>query len=73
MTTGATIPHGLGGATLGELEQGVRGQPVRPEVDGYDETRAIERAANRLDATAAPVSMTIVARVRSRLAANRSN
>ena len=56
-----------------ELEQGVRGQIVRPEVDGYDEPRAIESAANRLDATAASVSMTIVAPVRSRLAANRSN
>jgi hypothetical protein len=51
----------------------VRGQIIRPEVDGYDEPRAIESAANRLDASAASVSMTIVAPVRSRLAANRSN
>ena len=51
MNTAATIPHVLDEATLGELEQGVRGQFVRPEVDGYDEARAIESAANRLDAT----------------------
>jgi hypothetical protein len=35
-------------ATLGELEQGVRGQLVRPEVDGYDEARAIESAGKKL-------------------------
>ena len=34
MTTEATIPHVLGEATLGELEQGLRGQLVRPEDDG---------------------------------------
>jgi hypothetical protein len=73
MTTAATIPHVLGEATLGELEQGVRGQLVRPEVDGYDEARAIESGGNQLDATASSVLMTIVAPVRSRLAANRSN
>jgi hypothetical protein len=63
----------LGEATFGELEQGVRGQLVRPEVDGYDEARAIESAGKKLDATASSVSMTIVAPVRSRLGANRSN
>src|SRR3954453_10814793 len=40
MTTAANIPHGLGDATLGELEQALRGQLVRPEDDAYDEARA---------------------------------
>ena len=52
----------LGEATLGELEQGLRGQLVRPEDDGYDEARAIETAGNQSDATASSVSMTIVRR-----------
>ena len=46
MTTAATIPHVLGEATLGELEQGLRGQLVRPEDDGYDEARAIWNGAH---------------------------
>ena len=46
MTTEATIPHVLGEATLGELEQGLRGQLVRPEDDGYDEARAIWNGAH---------------------------
>ena len=46
MTTAATIPHALGEATLGELEQGLRGQLVRPEDDGYDEARAIWNGAH---------------------------
>jgi hypothetical protein len=46
MTTAATIPHALGEATLGEFEQGLRGQLVRPEDDGYDEARAIWNGAH---------------------------
>ena len=46
MTTEATIPHVLGEATLGELEQGLRGQLVRPGDDGYDEARAIWNGAH---------------------------
>ena len=46
MTTAATIPHVLGEATLGELEQGLRGQLVRPGDDGYDEARAIWNGAH---------------------------
>src|SRR3954463_9553707 len=46
MTTAANIPHGLGDATLGELEQGLRGQLVRPEDDSYDEARAIWNGAH---------------------------
>ena len=46
MTTEATIPHVLGEATLGELEQGLRGQLVRPEDEGYDEARAIWNGAH---------------------------
>src|SRR3954467_4738080 len=41
MATAATSPHTLGDATLGELEQGLRGQLVRPEDEAYDEARAI--------------------------------
>src|SRR4051794_33776218 len=41
MATAATGPHTLGDATLGELEQGLRGQLVRPEDEAYDEARAI--------------------------------
>jgi hypothetical protein len=59
MTTAATIPHVLGEATLGELEQGLR---VRPEDDGHDEARATETAGNQSDATASSASMTIVRR-----------
>src|SRR3954462_3166822 len=46
MTTAANIPHGLGDATLGELEQALRGQLVRPEDDSYDEARAIWNGAH---------------------------
>lgn len=46
MTTEATIPHVLGDATLGELEQGLRGRLVRPEDEGYDEARAIWNGAH---------------------------
>jgi hypothetical protein len=46
MTTAATIPHVLGEATLDELEQGLRGQLVRPGDDGYDEARAIWNGAH---------------------------
>jgi FAD/FMN-containing dehydrogenase len=46
MTTEATIPHVLGEATLGELEQGLRGQLIRPEDEGYDEARAIWNGAH---------------------------
>jgi FAD/FMN-containing dehydrogenase len=46
MTTEAAIAHVLGGATLAELEQGLRGQLVRPEDDAYDEARAIWNGAH---------------------------
>ena len=46
MTTEATIPHVLGEATLGELDQGLRGQLVRPEDEGYDEARSIWNGAH---------------------------
>src|SRR3954470_22766051 len=46
MTTAATIPHGLGEATLAELEQGLRGQLIRPGDEGYDEARAIWNGAH---------------------------
>lgn len=46
MTTEATIPHVLGEATLGELEQDLRGQLVRPEDEGYDEARSIWNGAH---------------------------
>ena len=36
MTTEATIPQVLDEATLAELEQGVRGQLIRPSDEGYD-------------------------------------
>jgi hypothetical protein len=60
MTTAATIPHVLGEATLGELEQGLCGQVVRADEDGYDEAGAVESVGNQSDATASSVSMTIV-------------
>jgi hypothetical protein len=60
MTTAATISHVLAEATLGELEQGLCGQVVRPDDGGYDEAGAVESAGNQLDATASSVSMTIV-------------
>lgn len=41
MTIEATTPHMLGEATLAELEQGLRGQLIRPCDEGYDEARAI--------------------------------
>jgi hypothetical protein len=44
MTTAATILV-LGEATLGELEQGLRGQLVRRGDGGYDEARAIWNGA----------------------------
>src|SRR3954451_17915870 len=46
MTTEATIPHVLGEATLRELEQGLRGQLVRPGDEAYDEARAIWNGAH---------------------------
>src|ERR687889_2257141 len=46
MTTEATIPHVLGEATLDELEQGLRGQLIRPDDAGYDEARAIWNGAH---------------------------
>jgi FAD/FMN-containing dehydrogenase len=46
MTTAATIPHMLGDATLGELEQGLRGQLIRPSDEAYDEARAIWNGAH---------------------------
>jgi FAD/FMN-containing dehydrogenase len=46
MTTEATIPHVLGDATLGELEQGLRGELVRPGDAGYDDARAIWNGAH---------------------------
>src|SRR4051794_28790167 len=46
MATAATGPHTLGDATLGELEQGLRGQLVRPEDEAYDEARAIWNGAH---------------------------
>src|SRR5450759_2808035 len=46
MTTEATTPHMLGDATLAELEQGLRGQLIRPSDEGYDEARAIWNGAH---------------------------
>ena len=46
MTIEATTPHGLGGATLAELEQGLRGQLIRPSDEAYDEARAIWNGAH---------------------------
>src|SRR5450755_4984004 len=46
MTIEATIPHRLGEATLGEFEQGLRGQLIRPSDEGYDEARAIWNGAH---------------------------
>src|SRR3954464_13211785 len=46
MATAATSPHTLGAAALGELEQGLRGQLVRPGDDAYDEARAIWNGAH---------------------------
>ena len=46
MTTEATIPHMLGEATLGELEQGLRGRRIRPEDEDYDEARSIWNGAH---------------------------
>jgi FAD/FMN-containing dehydrogenase len=46
MTTQATITHPLGEATLGELEQGLRGQLIRPEDEAYDEARATWNGAH---------------------------
>src|SRR3954454_12213144 len=46
MTTAATTPHTLGDATLNELEQGLRGQLVRPEDDAYDEARSVWNGAH---------------------------
>ncbi len=45
MTT-STISHTLGDATLGELEQGLRGQLIRPGDSEYDEARAIWNGAH---------------------------
>ena len=41
-----TAPTSLGEATLGELEQGLRGRLIRPGDDGYDEARAIWNGAH---------------------------
>jgi FAD/FMN-containing dehydrogenase len=46
MTTAATLPHALGEATLGELEQGLRGRLIRPGDADYDEARAIWNGAH---------------------------
>ena len=46
MTIEATTPHVLGDATLAELEQGVRGQLIRPSDEAYDEARAIWNGAH---------------------------
>jgi FAD/FMN-containing dehydrogenase len=46
MTTEATTPHMLGDATLAELEQGLRGQLIRPSDEGYDEARAVWNGAH---------------------------
>ena len=46
MATAATSAHTLGDATLNELEQGLRGQLVRPEDDAYDEARSIWNGAH---------------------------
>ena len=46
MTTAATNPHVLGEATLGELEQGLRGSSSGPDDEGYDEARAIWNGAH---------------------------
>jgi FAD/FMN-containing dehydrogenase len=45
MTT-STTSHTLGDATLGELEQGLRGQLIRPGDSDYDEARAIWNGAH---------------------------
>src|SRR5215212_1944635 len=46
MTTDTTIPYVLGDGTLAELEQGLRGQLVRPGDDDYDEARSIWNGAH---------------------------
>src|SRR4051794_15868933 len=46
MTIETTTTRPLGGATLAELEQGLRGELIRPGDDGYDEARAIWNAAH---------------------------
>src|SRR5215213_9654831 len=46
MTTDTTIPHVLGDGTLAELEQGLRGQLVRPGDADYDEARSIWNGAH---------------------------
>ena len=46
MATETTTPHMLGDATLVELEQGLRGQLIRPTDQGYDEARAIWNGAH---------------------------
>jgi len=45
MTTAIT-PQVLGDATLAELEQGLRGQLIRPSDEGYDEARAVWNGAH---------------------------
>ncbi len=45
-TTDTTITHTLGEATLGELEQGLRGRLIRPGGEGYDEARGIWNGAH---------------------------
>ncbi len=46
MAPAATSAHTLGDATLNELEQGLRGQLVRPEDDAYDEARSVWNGAH---------------------------
>ena len=72
MTTEATIPHVLGEATLGELEQGLRGQLVRPGDDGYDEARAdLERRARPAAGADRPLRRRRRRHARGRLRAQR--
>jgi len=46
MTTEAIIPHTLGDATIGELEQGLHGQLIRPGDADYDAARAVWNGAH---------------------------
>ncbi len=46
MTTQTTVAHVFGEATLNELEQGLRGQLIRPADPDYDEARAIWNGAH---------------------------
>ena len=46
MTTEAILPQPFGDATLAELEQGLRGELIRPGDESYDEARAIWNGAH---------------------------